>query len=422
MKLNAALLPKDKIIGVACSGGRDSMVLLHALRAQGFSCAVLHVNHALRETALRDEEFVQGASEAMGLPFRAYHAGPGQFGTSNIENKAREFRKACYADAVESGFCDLVATAHHADDNAETVLLHLLRGSGAKGLCGIPEKNGVVVRPLLSVTRDEIDAYATLHGVAYCDDETNALSHYDRNYLRNEILPRLKARWGEAVQNLCRASHIIAQDDEVLRALTPAPCVKNGETVLALSPDTPTALRHRAIQNALSSIAPYDFEYKHICAIDALASSQSGTGIDLPNGVRAVNDYGALTLYRPTEPTPLEVRWRAEDCTVDGYPVRISSDTTIPSAPVLAFDAESVPEGAVWRRRQEGDVFTPFGGGTRSLKEYFIDKKVSARLRDNLVLLCYNKEVLVIAGVEISRKVQIHKGSRLVATVGVRNV
>ena len=195
-----ALLPKAGHVLCALSGGRDSVYLLHRLLAWGeeydLTVSAAHFNHKLRGVESdRDEAFVRGLCEAWNVPL---YVGAGdvrdyanKYGMG-IEEAARTMRYAFLEQTLGEIGGNVLATAHHADDLAETVLRNLVRGAGAKGMSGIPPKRGNIVRPILLVTRKEIDEYVKLHDLPYVEDSTNALDDCTRNLLRHRVMPVLE--------------------------------------------------------------------------------------------------------------------------------------------------------------------------------------------------------------------------------------
>jgi len=180
-------------VGVAVSGGADSVFLLHALRELGFDLSVIHIEHGIRgEASIADAEFVAQLARNFGLPFHLRRADVPAI-EGNLEEAARKVRQAFYTELIASHAVDRVATGHTRSDQAETVLYRILRGSGLTGLSGIlPATNENVVRPLLQIDRSEIETWLRDHGIAWREDETNRDRTYARNRLRHEILPLLR--------------------------------------------------------------------------------------------------------------------------------------------------------------------------------------------------------------------------------------
>jgi tRNA(Ile)-lysidine synthase len=190
------LLNRREKVVVTCSGGADSIFLLHILNKLGFDCIVAHCNFHLRgEESDRDENFVREFCKRKNLSLHVQHFDTKQFATENklsIEMAARELRYNWFEEIRKEYNASAIAVAHHSDDSIETILLNLLRGTGLKGICGIRPKNGYIVRPLLCVNRKEIEDYLHEQGIEYIVDSTNLENEYTRNKIRNIVMPILR--------------------------------------------------------------------------------------------------------------------------------------------------------------------------------------------------------------------------------------
>ena len=198
-----------RIVGVALSGGRDSVALCHALKEAGENIVALNVEHGIRgENSLKDSAFVKEFCKERGIKLYSFSVDAPKFASENgytIEQAARVLRYQVFERAMADGFCDVVALAHHKGDQAETILMRILRGTGTKGLVGMREVNGRYVRPLLSYSREDIDEYIAKNNLPFVEDETNADTSYSRNFLREE-LRRLKERYPDLENSFARLS------------------------------------------------------------------------------------------------------------------------------------------------------------------------------------------------------------------------
>lgn len=186
------LLPDGGLIVCALSGGRDSVALLHFLKDHGFAVAAAHFDHRLRPDSGKDAEFCRGLCERWDIPF---YQGEGDVAAmaGNTEANARTARYAFLEETAERTGAAVIATAHNADDNLETILLHLTRGCGLNGLTGIRSRRGRVVRPMLQVPRAVIDGYVEKHGLPFVEDSTNADTAFARNRIRHQVMPVLRS-------------------------------------------------------------------------------------------------------------------------------------------------------------------------------------------------------------------------------------
>ena len=208
---------------VALSGGADSVALLRALQALSHDVCAAHVNHGIRGAeAERDETFCRELCEALGVPFLALHTDVpalAEAGGTGLEETAREERYRLLEEARRQLACDCIATAHNAEDNGETLLLHLARGTGLAGLCGIPPVRGRVIRPLLSVSRREIEAYLASIDQPYVNDSTNGDVDYSRNRIRARVMPELAAINPGFIRAAERTARLLSEDEALLEEL-----------------------------------------------------------------------------------------------------------------------------------------------------------------------------------------------------------
>lgn len=209
------LIPPGTAVLCALSGGADSMYLLCRLLEGGCAVKCAHYNHRLRDTAQRDEDFVRRWCADRGVPLlvgsgpvaaEAERLGQG------VEETARRMRYAFLEETAKREGCRLIATGHHSGDQAETVLMNLIRGSGLKGLSGIPEQRGRLIRPMLGISRQEILTYLNTHGVPHVEDETNFDTAYTRNKVRHQLIPLLEELNPRAVSHICAAAARLRED------------------------------------------------------------------------------------------------------------------------------------------------------------------------------------------------------------------
>lgn len=400
---------------LAVSGGVDSMVMLHkfASLCPRPNFFVVTVNHGIRTEAENDCKFVADYCKQLGVECLTYNIDVPtyckQHGVST-ETGARLLRYQVF-DSLD---CDYVCLAHHGDDNVETILMHILRGSGARGATGIRHVNGKYFRPLLDISREQIEQYAKDNNVPYVKDITNDDVRYTRNFVRHKVLPLLGELNVSAKQNILRFANNISRDDEYLESLADI------DSVIFL-PHTakipinlllqPTPIAYRVIYKVFANLGVYyDIETTHLDAIVRLASNVGGKRVDLPFGYVAVNDYEYVTICQTivTDVEQFEIPF-AVGRTITPLGVVEVSKEQLPGS--LRIDVDKVPVSAVFRIRRQGDVFTKFGGGTKPLKKYLIDKKIPERNRDSLLLVADGNNILVICGVEIADSLKVDGGA-----------
>ncbi|HET8538270.1 MAG TPA: tRNA lysidine(34) synthetase TilS [Anaeromyxobacter sp.] len=387
------LRPGDAVL-VALSAGPDSTALvaaLAALRDAGELGPVhaLHVDHGLRPGGDADAACAAATCARLGVPFSRARV---RVGPGNVQAAARRARYAALRAEARRVGAAFVATGHTRTDQAETVLLRLLRGAGARGLSGIPPRRGAIVRPLLDRSRVEGIRFLEDAALAWREDPTNATPRYARNRLRLALWPAVLALAPAAERALARAADLARADERALAARARA--VAGGGTSVALASlaAEPSAVRRRVVRrlwrNASGSAAGLDAA--HVAAVLALARRRRPGRAALPDGIEARARYGRLELG----PAPARARALAA--------VEVTGPGTYVLGAALAVEvAARAPDAVPWplalRSRRPGDRFRPEGGrGTKKLKSWLIDRKVPRERRDGLVVLAAGPRVLAV--------------------------
>ena len=406
-----------KKYALAVSGGADSMAMLHAfahhLPRPNFY--VVTINHNIRPEGASDCQFVANYCKQLGIECYVFDIDVPTHARENklsLETSARVLRYQIF-DKLN---CDYVCTAHHARDHAETVLMHIIRGSGLVGAQGIREYNGKYFRPMLNVTKEHIDNYLQQNNVPFVVDQTNADDKYLRNYIRNKVLPLLADVCPSVEQNIARFAQNVASDQQFLDSLADVSSVKFAKEQAQIPLELlkqPQPIAYRVLKKVFEQLGVHhDIESKHYQAICELATKTGGKQINLPFDYVAINDYNCVTLCKAqqTKAQSWEIPFAVG---ITETPLGKVEITQAHTPNTLHFDIASVPKTAVFRTRRTGDYFIKFGGGKKSLKEYLIDKKIPQRERDNLILIADKSNVLAIVGVEISGKIKAKKGSQV---------
>jgi len=420
-------IKKGDKLGAAVSGGVDSMVMLHCLRKlreeMGFFLSVFHMEHGIRgERSKDDMRFVISECEKMGVLCIAEKADIPALAKSrglSVETAARIARY----EFLEKQDADYIATAHHMDDLAETVIMNLSRGSGLAGLCGIPEKRGGIIRPMLDIPRGEIEKYAERHDIAYVRDDTNNDAAYTRNLVRLQIMPLLKKVNTRAAEHIAGTASILAQDEEALccfaqKAGGVKATLGGAEIDLKVFLAQMPAIQKRILRRVFDTYFNLrDIGGVHIDAVINLAlQGKSGKRLELGNGVFAAAVYGKLLFTRIEKKKQLYLEFAGAGSydlggnvimceEYDGEPVFIKGTEY--------FNAKAVL-GAFFRNRKDGDFIRPLGmRGKKRLSDYLSDKKVPLHERDSLVLLAKGAEIMWVAGIGVSDTSKILKGGRL---------
>ncbi len=416
------LMQKGDRVLVALSGGADSVCLLDVLLCLKENCGITlgaaHLHHGLRgKEADRDEAFVKALCQKKGIPFFSRQVDVKQCAKESgmtVEEAGRTARYDFFYDVCQKEGFNKIATAHHAGDNAETVLMHLLRGASVNGMAGIPYQNNKVIRPLLDVMRQDIEAYLEINGLSFCTDSTNADTIYTRNRVRNELLPLLEHNYNpNLVQTLLHNAKVfkecsayIKQETENLFSKLAKPVFGGysmpAESLKKLEPFIAKELL-RYIVNRLTKGKELDgsmtmrmYQMLHekgqkLCVIeDVTAQLYHGFLYLRHDAQQAVFSYD----FVPGEVVEIcETGAKIESFWRGGVPNH--RDTTC-----IYIDKQKL-EGKqlMVRSRREGDVFYPVGmNGKKSLKAYFIDKKIPRFLRNGIPIVVANDEVVWVAG------------------------
>ena len=411
---------KNKVIAVAISGGSDSVCLLHYLFSKkeefSFTLKAINVEHGIRgESSKNDSKFVSDLCSRLNVPLRSFSVDAITYSKENnlsIEEGARSLRYGCFYTAIEEGFCDLVLTAHHESDNFETLLFNLLRGTGAEGISGIDEKTERnVIRPFIKTSKEEINSYLAKNNLAFVVDESNFDDKYTRNYLRNNVIPKIKEIFPNAEKSFERFSNIVATDNDYL--------TKEAEKQLTLSTKKAEitachrALFNRAVIIALKHLGvKKDWEKVHLDDTYSLLEKENGKKINLLKGVVAIKEYDKVVLYKEQNEKLAAIPFFIGEGDFNGKITITKTQGEVNLKDGFYIDLDKIKGDAVIRLKQDGDTFTKFGGGSKSLGDYLTDKKVPLRLRESLPILASGKEVLAIFGVAISDKVKVDKDSK----------
>lgn len=369
----------DRII-CAVSGGADSMALLWAMyllkEKLDIQLSAAHFNHHLRgEESDRDEQFVRDFCDGYGIPL---FVGSGEItaGKKGLEAAARDARYAFLRSLPGK-----IATAHTADDNAETVLMHLVRGTGLKGLGAISPINGNIIRPMLGITRADVEALLDEYHVQHITDSSNDTDAFLRNRLRHHVMPLLKEENPKLAENLSAMALRLRQDEEALsRIASDAPL-----SVSALRQELP-AVRVRVLEHFLKNSGVKEPEAQHIALAESLVFSENPSAQgNFPGGITIGRNYDTL-----------EVLTRQAQIAQQAI--------CAPAAEIINTpDIFTVnPVGTVCiRSRRSGDAIR-LSGGTKSLKKLFIDRKIPATLRDAVPVICDDAGILGVYGIGVN--------------------
>ena len=386
------IAPGDHVV-CALSGGADSVALLWALYLLKdklkITLSAAHFNHNLRQAESdRDQEFCRQLCQRYDIPL-SIGSGEVKAGAKGLEAAAREARYGFFA-----GLSGKIATAHTADDNAETLLMHLIRGTGLKGLGGISPMRGNVIRPMLTVTRQEVIAFLQEYCLAHIEDSSNQTDAFLRNRIRHHVMPLLYQENPKLSENLSQMALRLRQDEEILQSLT------DGEL-----PDVhtlrqmPEGLRKRHLARFLEDAGVKEPESEHLQLAESLVlSDKPSAKANFPGGIEICRNYNRLEKRKSTDGLPVT------ELPCDGTVELIEQGIRIHSKPSLepsfTWDKFTVyPKGKmIIRSRKTGDTIR-LQGGTKSLKELMIDKKIPASERNKIPVISDDAGVLAVWGI-----------------------
>ena len=404
---------------VALSGGADSVaLLLELLKLQRNGCIrrveAAHLHHSIRENeADEDAAFVRSLCDRLRVPLVSERIDVPKIAREScvsLELAARNARYAFLERVRTDRDLDCIAIGHHRDDQAETLLLHLLRGSGTDGLAGMRPRSGRLIRPLLFTDKAEILAYLAEKKQAYCTDQTNFLPDATRNRIRLEVLPVLETVNPNVKRALSDAATHIAEDSDFLNELAAeaaAACGTNREKLKAL----PAPVRTRVLRDLL----PYaDFTAADLNRLDALLAGQTGDQATLKNGVTAWLDATDLRIgVEESEPFLIPLPTEGSVLLPNGtLSIERVGSALLPCGGFDAYvDADRIRGGMIARSIRKGDRFTPLGlFGSKLLSDYLTDRKVP-RFERTTPVVCDEAGILFVVGHTIDERMRVRADS-----------
>jgi len=430
--------PRDVVV-VAVSGGPDSVGLLHILHSlrdiYNITLHAAHLEHGIRgKEALEDLDFVKEFCSRLGVPLVSRHDDVPAYAKQrkmSLEAAARKLRYRFLEDVLEAVGGTKIATGHNANDQAETILLNILRGTGFAGLSGIrPAVQGRIVRPLIEATRAEIEDYLKHKGLRFRIDSSNLDDRYERNKIRQMLIPMLEKEFNpRIVSTLARTASLFAMIDEYFRErVTEAAQLccseKDGRTIVNLEAfgELPLLVRMATIYSVLRSyeedeqVATFDT----VSAVLNLADrSKSGSRIDVGSGIVALKEYDHLVIGRDlaladSYEVRLEVPGKTEvDCADCAIEVEILDERpgkgeVFRSGESAYFDFRALKLPLVARSWREGDRFVPFGlAGSKKVHDIFIDEKVPVSERARIPIICDKEGIIWVAGVRRADRARV---------------
>ncbi|WP_269235099.1 tRNA lysidine(34) synthetase TilS [Flavobacterium flavigenum] len=418
---------ENKKLFLAVSGGLDSMVLLHLFQQLDYEIAVLHCNFQLRGLeSLGDQDFIRNYCKENNISIFTTQFDTEAFAKDyklSTQIAARELRYSWFYELLETHKFDYILTAHHADDNLETFMINLSRGTGLDGLVGIPEENDKIIRPFLPFSRGEILQYAKENNIQWREDSSNASDKYLRNKIRHDLIPVLKEinpnflKAFQKTQSYLQESNEMAEDASIM--IYQQVAKEAGEEI------------HFDL-NKLTQLPNYrsylyewlnEFGFLAWNAIYDLVDGQSGKQV-FSSEFRLLKNREALILSplnnNPEEKEEFEIN---KNDTQINFPLNLKfcnvSHITIESNKIIFVDAEKIQFPLILRKWKEGDSFQPFGmnGKSKKISKLFKDEKLSLIEKENSWLLCSKDQIVWVLGIRQDERFKIEKTTKKILKI-----
>ena len=421
------MFPHGTRVLCAVSGGADSMFLLHWLNAHseklGISITAAHFEHGIRgEESLRDCRFVEEFCREHGIAFVCEHGDVPRYASDRgigTEEAARELRYAFLKRTAQSLGCSRIATAHNADDNAETILFNLIRGTGSAGLCGIPAVRENIVRPLLGVSRDEIESYLSDNGVPHVEDSTNFSDDYTRNRIRHEIVPLMKKINPAFSASAGRTAELLKSDDEFISGYS-AEFIASEYADGSVSVEALSRLHPAVASRVIRMLCPKPLQAEHVAAALKLISGSGRHCLDLP-GIRLVCEQGRL-YFGENDAGPFEdveiIPGRTVCIREAG--VSVATEETVLTEEVhglfntlcIKYDVIAWPLFCTARR--PGDSMSIAGRAcSKTLKKLFTENGWTQKQRNTSLVFRDGSGILTVCNLALSDRAQASLGDRI---------
>ena len=434
---NSLIRKGDKIL-VALSGGPDSVFLLYFLKKYqsrlSASLAAFHLNHLLRgNDASMDEVFCKDLCASMNVPFYSVRKNVKQFALNkkvSIEEAGRILRYSELNKILKKISFNLIATAHHSGDNAETVLLNLIKGTGLKGISGIPVKRNNVIRPILLLSKDEILKYLQMNNVEFRIDSSNLQIDFERNFIRHELLPLIKKNLNPAVENSLFSSsqnfkslysYLLNVTNKVFGE------VSLQDSVLKIPLDSLNTLNDNLLTFSLKEIVERNFSesltYKDITSLKGLISKQTGRSINLSSGLIAFKERGEVKISRVNNSREVNRNSisvvKGKEININGYtisvkPVKFEQISMGKEKTREFISADHIlKDDFIVRNWRNGDLFFPIGmKGTKKISDFLNELKIESHKKKDQLLLLNGKKIVWVIGHRLDDRFKITKNTK----------
>lgn len=437
------LLEKNDTIIIGASGGPDSQFLVYLFNQikeeYNLKIILAHLNHLHRKEASNDENLLVSTGEKLGLEVKVKRASMDEFAKNNkisAEDAGRRLRYDFFYNLANNYDDAKIAVAHNMNDQAETMLFRMVRGTGLDGLSAMDYKNGKIIRPILSFEKSEILKYLDENNIEYAIDATNLENDYSRNYIRNEIFPRLSEINYNAISNFFNLSNNIKNDleiiDEIIEEIYKDITISEGAYRIKFDRKKfeliSDAKKSRVLRIAINKLKGNikDFSRININKFLSLEKLETGKKI-IKDDIIFTKNYKSydleLIVGKKDSPSICKISLN-EEIIFNGKNIKTSkvSEKTNKSKNVGYFDMDKLLFPLFIRTRKNGDRFYPLGmKHSKKVKDFFIDEKVDKNTRDEVPLILSDNKIIWVAGYRISEEFKVDKGTKNILKIEVAN-
>ena len=437
------LSQNDRIV-VAVSGGPDSMALLHILYCIRMKYSlyihVAHLNHMMRgEESEVDTQYVRDYCISCNIPYTIRYGDINSISKEegvSIEEAGRKVRYELFSDIAREITASKIALAHNLNDQAETMLMRIMRGTGLDGLCGIkPVRDNLYIRPFINTPRYEIEEYCTLNNLNPRIDSTNLEPIYMRNKIRLELIPYIKENYNQGIENsLAGMSRLLREDNDFIDDYANTvykDLVKDNNNKLSIDiislKNLNNAIKKRVIRKAIEGVngSLVGIESKHIELILAiLERGSTGSAVDLPGSIKAIISYNNLNIIKTSwEPSSIFAHILRIPGTTSIHEIKSCMEASLINGSfcgnyndniyIKYFDYDKIKDSVYIRNRRVGDYIIPFGmNGRKKIKDIFIDNKIPREERENIPLVAVGNEIIWVVGYYINNNYKIDNSTK----------
>lgn len=438
----------DKVL-VGVSGGADSIALLHALNSLRdrlhIEVFVAHINHGLRgQAADEDADYVKTICKEWSIPFFLREANVRELAELwriSEEEAGRKVRFEFFDEVLSNIDGHKIALAHHRDDQIETILHNIIRGTGMEGLRGIkPIREGRIIRPLLEIDRLSIERYLAEEDISYRHDKTNYETIYTRNKIRLELIPYIEKNFNPSFkESIVRMADIIGEEDDFIRGYTDRLIRDNitiEENVVTIPIDflrsCHRGIKRRIVRMCIEHLSGnmVNIGQMHVDSVLAICDLNTGAVVDLPSNLIAYRDYCAILLTKGADyrKESFKKKLKVPGVTVIEqlgikFQVRYTTEKCFGDPNCVYIDGDAVSKELYIRNRVDGDRFRPLGmKGSKKLKDFFIDEKVPKYIRDSVPLVVDGDDIVWVVGYQIGDDYKIRNHTKKIIELSFSNI